>query len=115
MVVAALESSGVAAAAAGNNDLPLVSAIELADVEVFVVEAASFRLSHSRNFEADAACWLNFAPDHLDVHRDLASYEAAKAPPVEMPASGSDRNRQPPGPHGHEPPSRRPGRLDVLR
>ena len=79
MVVAALESSGVTAVAAGNNDLPLVSAIERGDVEVFVVEASSFRLSHSRSFEADAACWLNFAPDHLDVHRDLASYEAAKA------------------------------------
>ena len=69
----------MAAAAAGNNDLPLVSAIERSDVEVFVVEASSFRLGHSRSFEPDAACWLNFAPDHLDVHRDLASYEAAKA------------------------------------
>ena len=78
-VVAALESSGVAAVAAGNNDLPLVNAIEQRDAEVFVVEASSFRLSHSRSFSADAACWLNFAPDHLDVHRDLASYEAAKA------------------------------------
>ena len=79
MIVAALECSGVEAAAAGNNDLPLVSAVELAGVEVFVVEASSFRLSHSRCFEADAACWLNFAPDHLDVHSDAASYEAAKA------------------------------------
>ena len=78
-VVAALKSSGVAAVAAGNNDLPLVSAIERTDVKVFVVEASSFRLSHSRGLRADAACWLNFAPDHLDVHRDLASYEAAKA------------------------------------
>ena len=79
MVVAALGSSAVAAVAAGNNDLPLVAAIERADVEVFVAEASSFRLSHCHSFEADAACWLNFAPDHLDVHRDLASYEAAKA------------------------------------
>lgn len=79
MVVAALECSGMVAVAAGNNDLPLVSAIERPDVEVFVAEASSFRLSHSRGFEADAACWLNFAPDHLDVHRDLASYEEAKA------------------------------------
>ena len=79
MAVAGLQSSGVAAVAAGNNELPLVSAIERTDVEVFVVEASSFRLGHSRSFEPDAACWLNFAPDHLDVHRDLASYEAAKA------------------------------------
>ncbi len=79
MIVAALEYSGVDAVAAGNNDLPLVSAVERSDVEVFVVEASSFRLSHSRCFGADAACWLNFAPDHLDVHADVTSYEAAKA------------------------------------
>ena len=79
MIVAALECSGVGAVAAGNNDLPLVSAVERTDVEVFVVEASSFRLSHSHRFEAAAACWLNFAPDHLDVHSDVASYEAAKA------------------------------------
>ena len=78
-VVAALRSSGLPAVAAGNNDLPLVTAIERTDVEVFVVEASSFRLAHSQRFAPDAACWLNFAPDHLDVHRDLASYEAAKA------------------------------------
>ena len=79
MAVSALRSSGLAAVAAGNNDLPLVTAIERADVEVFVAEASSFRLAHSRCFDAQAACWLNFAPDHLDMHRDLASYEAAKA------------------------------------
>ena len=79
MVVAALRSSGVAAAAAGNNDLPLVTAIEGTDVDVFVVEASSFRLAHSSCFEPRSACWLNFAPDHLDIHRNLASYEAAKA------------------------------------
>ena len=79
MVVTALGCSSVTAVAAGNNDLPLVAAIERADVEVFVAEASSFRLGHSRNFEADVACWLNFAPDHLDVHRNLTSYETAKA------------------------------------
>ena len=79
MVVAALGCSGLAAVAAGNNDLPLVDAIERPDVQVFVAEASSFRLGHSRRFGPDAACWLNFAPDHLDVHRDLDAYEAAKA------------------------------------
>ena len=79
MVVAALEASGVTAAAAGNNDTPLVAAIERSDVDVFVVEASSFRLAHSQRFSPRAACWLNFAPDHLDVHRSLASYEDAKS------------------------------------
>ena len=79
MVVAALRLSGLSAVTAGNNDLPLVTAIERPDVQVFVAEASSFRLSHSRGFQPDAACWLNFAPDHLDVHRDLDAYEAAKS------------------------------------
>ncbi len=79
MAVAALRASGVAAAAAGNNDVPLVAAIDDGEAEVFVVEASSFRLAHTQCLEARAACWVNFAPDHLDVHRDLAAYEAAKA------------------------------------
>ena len=78
MAEAALRASGLAATAAGNNDLPLVTAIDSDDVDVFVVEASSFRLAHSCRFEPQAACWLNFAPDHLDIHRDLASYETAK-------------------------------------
>lgn len=79
MALAALRCSGLEAAAAGNNDLPLVAAIEQTGVEVFVVEASSFRLAHTLCFEPRAACWLNFAPDHLDIHRDLGSYEASKA------------------------------------
>ncbi|MCY4175757.1 MAG: UDP-N-acetylmuramoyl-L-alanine--D-glutamate ligase [Acidimicrobiaceae bacterium] len=87
---AALTASGVAAAAAGNNELPLVSAIDRGDTEVFVVEASSFRLGHSRSFEPGTACWLNFGPDHLDVHGSLAAYEAAKASLWRrLPASGT--------------------------
>lgn len=78
-VVCALNASGVSAMAAGNNDIPLVTAIERPDVDVFVVEASSFRLAHSQRFAPQVGCWLNFAPDHLDVHRSLGSYEAAKA------------------------------------
>lgn len=78
-VTAALEASGIRALAAGNTGLPLVAAIDQAQVEVFVVEASSFRLAHSGCFEPRVGCWLNFAPDHLDVHRDLRSYEEAKA------------------------------------
>ena len=79
MVVAALETSGIRAVAAGNTGTPMVTAITRTDVDLFVVEASSFRLAHSRCFEPRIGCWLNFAPDHLDVHRDLGSYETAKA------------------------------------
>ena len=79
LVTAMLEASGVAAALAGNTDVPLVSAIDDPRPDVFVVEASSFRLAHSRRFRPAVATWLNFAPDHLDAHRTVAAYEEAKA------------------------------------
>ncbi len=74
-----LNNSGIAAAAVGNTDVPLVQAIDEPSTRVFVVESSSFRLAHTQLFLPEVAAWLNFAPDHLDVHRDLRSYELAKA------------------------------------
>jgi UDP-N-acetylmuramoylalanine--D-glutamate ligase len=79
MVTDMLTRSGRRALAVGNTELPLVEAIDDDDVEVFVVEASSFRLGHTQRFEPAVATWLNFAPDHLDAHRSLADYEASKA------------------------------------
>ncbi len=78
MAVDILAAAGVAAVAAGNTDVPLVEALDL-DVEAFVVECASFRLAWTDRFRGDAAAWLNLAPDHLNWHTSMASYEAAKA------------------------------------
>jgi UDP-N-acetylmuramoylalanine--D-glutamate ligase len=74
-----LGASGLAARAVGNTPVPLVAAIDDPMVDVFVVEASSFRLDHSRRFAPQVGTWLNFAPDHLDNHPSLAAYEAAKA------------------------------------
>jgi UDP-N-acetylmuramoylalanine--D-glutamate ligase len=74
-----LEASGLAARAVGNTPVPLVAAIDDPTIDVFVVEASSFRLDHSHRFAPAVGTWLNFAPDHLDNHRSLAEYEAAKA------------------------------------
>jgi UDP-N-acetylmuramoylalanine--D-glutamate ligase len=74
-----LEASGMAAVAVGNTEVPLVASLDDPTVDVFVVEASSFRLDHSRRFAPQVGTWLNFAPDHLDSHPDLAAYEAAKA------------------------------------
>jgi UDP-N-acetylmuramoylalanine--D-glutamate ligase len=79
MVAEMVRASGRTAAEAGNTEVPLVSAIDDAAVEVFVVEASSFRLGHARWFKPSVATWLNFAPDHLDVHASLERYERAKA------------------------------------
>lgn len=79
MVTAMLRAAGRNAVDAGNTEVPLVAAIDDPTVDVFVVEASSFRLGVSRAFRPKVATWLNFAPDHQDAHQDLAAYEAAKA------------------------------------
>lgn len=79
LTVDMLNESGIRAAAVGNTETPLVTVIDSTEYEVFVVEASSFRLGHSESFAPTAAAWLNFSPDHLDVHKTLADYEAAKA------------------------------------
>jgi UDP-N-acetylmuramoylalanine--D-glutamate ligase len=78
LTVAILEAAGVRAVDAGNTDTPLVTAVDL-DVDAFVVECTSFRLAWTAQFRGDAAAWLNLAPDHLNWHTGMASYEAAKA------------------------------------
>jgi UDP-N-acetylmuramoylalanine--D-glutamate ligase len=79
LVTAALEASGLRAVAVGNTATPLVAALADTEIEVFVVEASSFRLAHSHRFAPAVATWMNFAPDHLDAHADLETYRAAKA------------------------------------
>lgn len=79
IVTDALTRSGLRAAAVGNTDVPLITAIGDPAIETFVVEASSFRLGHSACFRPRVATWLNFAPDHLDAHASYEAYEAAKA------------------------------------
>ncbi|MEJ5254491.1 MAG: UDP-N-acetylmuramoyl-L-alanine--D-glutamate ligase [Acidimicrobiales bacterium] len=79
MVADMLTGSGRRAVLAGNTELPLVEAITDEEADVFVVEASSFRLGHTQRIAPQVATWLNFAPDHLDVHASLEAYEAAKA------------------------------------
>ena len=79
MAVAMLQAGGVGAVAAGNTDVPLVEAVDDDELDAFVVECASFRLAWTERFRADAAAWLNLAEDHLNWHRSMATYEAAKA------------------------------------
>lgn len=79
LTVDMLRASGIAAAAVGNNDLPMIDAIDDPHIDVMVVEASSFRLAHTERFAPRAAAWMNFGPDHLDVHQSLSAYEAAKA------------------------------------
>ncbi len=78
MVEAIVTSAGKKAVSCGNTEVPLVEALDL-DVDVFVVEATSFRLAFTEHFRAIASAWINLAPDHLDWHRSMDTYEMAKA------------------------------------
>ncbi len=78
MAVEMLRAGGVRTVDAGNTSTPLVDAIAL-DLDAFVVECTSFRLAWTPSFRAEAAAWLNLAPDHLNWHRSMDTYEAAKA------------------------------------
>ncbi len=79
MVTEMLRASGIPCTDAGNNDLPLVEAIDDPGPDWFVVEASSFRLGRTRGWAPRVATWLNIAPDHLDVHATHEDYVAAKA------------------------------------
>lgn len=77
MTVAILRAAGHRTEGLGNTDVPLLDALD-GEHDVFVVECTSFRLAWTHHFRADAAVWLNFAPDHLNWHRSLETYAAAK-------------------------------------
>ncbi len=79
LTVAMLQAAGINAAAVGNTETPLIAAIDDPSIDVFVVEASSFRLGHTQRFSPRVAAWLNWGPDHLDVHTDLDTYARAKA------------------------------------
>lgn len=77
LTAAILRAAGRRAEAVGNTDVPMVDALE-DDLDVFVVECTSFRLAWTEHFRADAAVWLNLAPDHLNWHASMQTYAAAK-------------------------------------
>ncbi len=87
MAAAMLEAGGRRTVASGNTDVPFVDAIDL-PLDVHVVECTSFRLAWTQHFRADAAVWLNLAPDHLNWHRSMTTYEAAKARIFELQQPG---------------------------
>ena len=78
LITSMLTASGRVVLDAGNNDLPLVDALDRADVELFVVEASSFRLQFTTRFRPVVGVWLNLSPDHLDWHPTIDHYAAAK-------------------------------------
>jgi len=66
-------------AVAGNVGTPLTSLVGRLDPEATVVcEVSSFQLEDSSCFAPEVALFLNFSADHLDRHRSIDAYLAAK-------------------------------------
>ena len=65
---------------AGNIGTPLVAHVaESTDRTITVAELSSFQLELIENFRPNIAVFLNLTPDHLDRHKTMAAYGAAKA------------------------------------
>src|SRR6478672_4775262 len=72
-------SAGEPVAVAGNVGTPLSELVgEIEPDATVLCECSSFQLEDTSRFAPECAVFLNLAPDHLDRHRDLESYLAAK-------------------------------------
>jgi len=75
-----LRNAGFSTILAGNIGTPLISCVEKAsDKTIAVAELSSFQLELIETFRPDISVFLNLTPDHLDRHRTLEAYGAAKA------------------------------------
>lgn len=75
-----LKESGKKTILAGNVGTPLIACVEeMKPDTVSVVELSSFQLELTDKFRPNIGVFLNLTPDHLDRHKTLAAYSAAKA------------------------------------
>lgn len=76
----ALKSAGFDALSAGNIGEPLSAFCDGGDnsKKIAVCELSSFQTFRLKYLRPDALLWTNFAPDHLDWHKDLREYFGAK-------------------------------------
>ncbi len=74
-----LKTAGRKAILAGNVGTPLIACVETMNADtVSVVELSSFQLELTDKFRPNIAVFLNLTPDHLDRHKTLPAYAAAK-------------------------------------
>ncbi len=75
-----LRTAGFSTMVAGNIGTPLISRVALSSADtITVAELSSFQLELVETFHPDIAVLLNLTPDHLDRHKTMEAYTAAKA------------------------------------
>jgi len=74
------DAGGLKAIVGGNIGTPLSSQVAASTPETFhIVEVSSFQLETIETFHPWIAVLLNLSSDHLDRHRSMEAYAAAKA------------------------------------
>lgn len=75
-----LEKEGRKVVAGGNIGLPLISRCpQMSANDIVVAEMSSFQLESVDSFCPKVAVVMNLTPDHLDRHKTMEAYAAAKA------------------------------------
>lgn len=75
-----LEKEGRKVVAGGNIGLPLISQCpKMSANDIVVAEMSSFQLESVDSFCPKVAVVMNLTPDHLDRHKTMEAYAAAKA------------------------------------
>lgn len=75
-----LKTADYPALLAGNVGTPLISVVDQMNASTFTVaELSSFQLELIEKFRPDIGVFLNLTPDHLDRHKTMDAYAAAKA------------------------------------
>ncbi|NMN67589.1 UDP-N-acetylmuramoylalanine--D-glutamate ligase [Candidatus Pelagibacter ubique] len=62
----------------GNIGNPVLLEKKVTNKTVFVIEASSYQLEYSKLFKSNISLILNISPDHLERHRTITRYVAAK-------------------------------------
>ena len=62
----------------GNIGNPVLLEKKVTNKTVFVIEASSYQLEYSKLFKSNISLILNISPDHLERHKTINRYVAAK-------------------------------------
>ena len=74
------KAGGAETLVGGNIGNPLINEVEVFPGDgIIVAEVSSFQLESIRDFHAHVAIVTNLTPDHLDRHKTMELYKAAKA------------------------------------
>ena len=62
----------------GNIGNPILSTKKVKKKTIFIIEVSSYQLEYSKIFKSNYAVLLNLSPDHIERHKTLDNYVAAK-------------------------------------